>query len=91
MTIFIRSASARRDAVTMGLAAAMLTAAIGTVCAQPDRQSRDDQSYGVNAKPDPQTAPSRWDRARFNRSGTRGRAGLGASPMRPEGPGNVSD
>jgi hypothetical protein len=38
--------------------------------------------------PDPQTASSRWDRARFDRSGTQG---LGASPMRPEDPGNVSD
>jgi hypothetical protein len=36
-------------------------------------------------------APSRWDRYRFHRSGTRGRMGLGADPNHPEGPGNVSD
>ncbi len=34
---------------------------------------------------------SRQDRADFDRSGTRGRMGLGASPYHPEGPGNVSD
>jgi hypothetical protein len=36
-------------------------------------------------------APSRWDRLRFHRSGTRGRMGLGADPAHPDGPGNVSD
>lgn len=30
------------------------------------------------------------DRADFDCSGTRGRIGLGASPMHPEGPGNVA-
>jgi hypothetical protein len=38
----------------------------------------------------PRKAPSRWDRAHFHRSGTRGRQGLGASPLHPEGPGNVT-
>jgi hypothetical protein len=36
-------------------------------------------------------ALSRQDRADFDRSGTRGRMGLGASPYHPEGPGNVSN
>ncbi len=31
------------------------------------------------------------DRLGFDRSGTRGRLGLGANPARPEGPGNVSN
>ncbi|WP_036264222.1 hypothetical protein [Methylocapsa aurea] len=31
-----------------------------------------------------------WDRYRYDESGTRGRMGLGASPMHPEGPGNFS-
>lgn len=31
-----------------------------------------------------------WDRLRYDYSGTRGRMGLGASPFRPEGPGNFS-
>jgi hypothetical protein len=30
------------------------------------------------------------DRAAFHNSGTRGRMGLGASPHRPEGPGNAT-
>lgn len=29
-----------------------------------------------------------WDRYRYDYSGTRGRMGLGADPMHPEGPGN---
>jgi hypothetical protein len=70
----------------MGLAAAMLAATMGIACAH----SRGNQIYDANAKPKPQLAPSRWDRARFNRSGTRGRQGLGASPLHPEGPGNMT-
>lgn len=31
-----------------------------------------------------------WDRYRYDESGTRGRLGLGADPMHPEGPGNFS-
>jgi len=34
---------------------------------------------------------SHSDRNAFFRSGTRGRMGLGASPLHPEGPGNYSD
>ncbi|MGH6837885.1 MAG: hypothetical protein ACREDT_03635 [Methylocella sp.] len=72
----------------MGLAAAMLAAAAGIAGGQELYPSRADQIYGANAKLKPQLAPSRRDRARFNRSGTRGRQGLGASPLHPEGPGN---
>ncbi|WP_020176700.1 hypothetical protein [Methyloferula stellata] len=39
----------------------------------------------------PGFASSRADRADFDRSGTRGRLGLGASPYHPEGPGNPSN
>jgi len=91
MKIFIRRAGAPRKTMTMGIAAATLAASMGAVSAQPGRQSRDTQFYGVTANPDPQAAPSHWDRARIDRSGTRDREGLGASPMRPEGPGNVSN
>lgn len=31
-----------------------------------------------------------WDQFRYDYSGTRGRMGLGASPLHPEGPGNFS-
>ena len=74
----------------MGLAAAMLAATTGIACAQELYPSRADQIYDANANPKPQLAPSRLDRALFHRSGTRGRQGLGASPLHPEGPGNVT-
>jgi hypothetical protein len=74
----------------MKLAAAMLAATTGIACAQEPYPSRADQIYGANANPKPQLAPSRQDRARFHRSGTRGRQGLGASPLHPEGPGNAT-
>jgi hypothetical protein len=89
MKIFI--ASARRKALTVGLAAATLAASFGAASAQQLYPASADQVYGGSVTPNPQTAPSRWDRAHFDRSGTRGREGLGANPMRPEGPGNVSD
>jgi len=89
MKIFI--AGARRKALTVGLAAATLAAWFGAVSAQQLYPAPADQVYGGSVTPNPQTAPSRWDRAHFDRSGTRGREGLGANPMRPEGPGNVSD
>jgi hypothetical protein len=74
----------------MGLAAAMLAATMSIVCAQELYPSRADQLYDANANPEPRLAPSRRDRARYHRSGTRGRQGLGASPLHPEGPGNVT-
>ncbi|MGA7656338.1 MAG: hypothetical protein WCA96_06100 [Methylocella sp.] len=84
-------ARARRKVLTVGLAAATLAASFGAVSAQQLYPAPADQVYGGSVTPNPQTAPSRWDRAHFDRSGTRGREGLGATPMRPEGPGNVSD
>ena len=89
MKMFI--VSARRKALTVGLAAATLAASFGAASAQQLYPAPADQVYGGSVTPNPQTAPSRWDRAHFDRSGTRGREGLGANPMRPEGPGNVSD
>ena len=83
--------SARRKAVITGLAAVTLTVSIGAAGAQQYYVAPGDQYYGTPAIPDPQIAPSRWDRARFDRWGTRGREGLGATPMQPEGPGNVSN
>ncbi|MGH6835377.1 MAG: hypothetical protein ACREC9_07470 [Methylocella sp.] len=74
----------------VGPAAAMVAATMGIACAEQHYPSRADQIYDDNANPKPQLAPSRWDRARFHRSGTRGRQGLGASPLHPEGPGNVT-
>jgi hypothetical protein len=52
------------------------------------RETRDKKTAAQNRNP--QLPPSRWDRARFHRSGNRGRQGLGAGPLHPEGPGNVT-
>ncbi len=73
MKFFI--ASARRKALTVGLAAATLAASFGAVSAQQLYPTPVDQVYGGSVTPNPQTAPSRWDRAHFDRSGTRGREG----------------
>jgi hypothetical protein len=89
MTRSKKAARAYRTRI-MGLAAAMLAATTGIACAQVPYPSRADQIYGANANPKPQFAPSRLDRTLFHRSGTRGRQGLGASPLHPEGPGNVT-
>ncbi|MGA7385584.1 MAG: hypothetical protein WBW81_13090 [Methylocella sp.] len=85
-----KSAAALHGARMMGLVAAMLAAPMGIARAEPHYSSRADQIYDARANPNQQLAPSRWDRARFHRSGTRGRQGLGASPLHPEGPGNVT-
>jgi hypothetical protein len=92
MYILINKAVASHKAQ---LAAAILVASVGTVGA--DEHFPSNQNYGPYenngpfVKPNPGLAPSREDRNTFFRSGTRGRQGLGASPIHPEGPGNVSD
>ncbi len=85
-----KKAAARHGMRIMGLAAAMLATTMSIARAQQHYPYRADQIYDSNAHPEPQLAPSRWDRAHFHRSGTRGRQGLGASPLHPEGPGNVT-
>jgi len=89
MTQSKKSAAHYRARMT-GLAAAMLAAAMGIAGAQELYPSRAAHDRSAGTKLNPQKAPSRWDRARFHRSGTRGRQGLGASPLHPEGPGNVT-
>jgi hypothetical protein len=49
------------------------------------------ENNGRFVKPNTSLTSSRADRNAFFRSGTRGRMGLGASPLHPEGPGNYSD
>lgn len=95
MKSLITSVNPRRTSVVMSLAAAALALPISGAGAQTHHALRTGLQYG----PPPYAyqsaygppALSRWDRARFDHSGTRGREGLGASPMHPEGPGNVSD
>jgi hypothetical protein len=85
------SKSTPHHTVMIGLAVAALAASIGVAGAKESRRPPRDQFYGAYTNPAPQNALSRWDRARFDHSGTRGREGLGASPMHPEDPGNVSN
>jgi hypothetical protein len=66
--------------------------ALGTASAQQAYQPRANQYYGLYQQ-NPGGGPSAMgnDNNRFDRSGTRGREGLGASPYHPEGPGNATD
>ena len=88
--LFDTNQKARRIA----LAAAVLTASTGVAAAQ-DRQAKQpanaNQYYGLYQGSPDGVAVSRWDRSRFDHSGTRGREGLGEDPLHPEGPGNVAD
>ncbi len=81
--------SGLRVLAVAGLASILAIGAAAAQQAYPPRASQYysyyDQGAGLGG------APSRADRANFDRSGTRGREGLGASPFHPEGPGNVSD
>ncbi|WOJ90425.1 hypothetical protein RZS28_03780 [Methylocapsa polymorpha] len=49
------------------------------------------QHYGLYQPTQHALSLSRQDRIRYHHSGTRGRDGLGGSPLHPEGPGNPSD
>ncbi len=51
--------------------------------ARPNKGSYEDRSRSIN--------PDEIDYRLYNRSGTAGRMGLGASPLHPEGPGNVTN
>jgi hypothetical protein len=76
------------------LAVAILVATMGATAAEerspPDQYYGPHENNGPFVKPSRGLAQSRQDRNDFNRSGTRGRQGLGASPIHPEGAGNVS-
>jgi hypothetical protein len=76
-------------------AASLLTALAGTAAAQDQQPTKHSQKarqyYDLYQQPTSALAPSRLDRADFDRSGTRGREGLGEDPRHPEGPGNISN
>jgi hypothetical protein len=64
-------------------------ASVGAVSAQQAYSNQSRQYYGLyDQSAGSGAALSRQDRADFDRSGTRGRMDLGASPYHPEGPGN---
>jgi hypothetical protein len=63
-----KKAAALHGMRIMGLAAAMLATTMSIARAQQHYPSRADQIYDANGNPQPQLAPSRWDRAHFHRS-----------------------
>ncbi len=93
MSKSIRNAGASHSARKIGLATAVLITSVGAAAAQNHQPQppRPDQYYGLYQSPDQNLALSRLDRAQFDHAGTRGREGLGAAPLHPEGPGNVAD
>ena len=95
MRTWITKSATCHKALKIELATAIIVATMGATAG--DERSPPDQYYGPYenngpfVKPIPGLAPSREDRNNFNRSGTRGREGLGASPIHPEGAGNLSE
>ncbi len=95
MTSFATRSAKGQKALQLALAIAVFLTSARAVVAedhQPTTQRANaNQSHGLNQNPSAGLAPSRADRAKFNRSGTRGREGLGEDPAHPEGPGNASE
>jgi hypothetical protein len=79
------------NSITMGLAAAVFLASVNMAAAQERYPAGANQYYGMYEPAQRALSFSRGDRFRYGHSGTRGRDGLGASSVYPEGPGNVSD
>lgn len=84
-----------RAARYVGAAAAVLMAAAGPVAAKARsplvHPVGANQYYGLFDGSPSGLTPSQIDHRNYERGGTRGREGLGASPLHPEGPGNVTD
>ena len=85
-----KKTAAHYRARMMGLAVLMSAASLGTTGARELYPSPGERYRNAETNLNPQLPPSRRDRARFHRSGNRGRQGLGAGPLHPEGPGNVT-
>jgi hypothetical protein len=78
-------------AIALSLALTFIAAAQALHSAAPSEQksvSGDLTTLGHSADG---LNPAALDREKFDYSGTRGRMGLGADAIRPEGPGNVSN
>jgi hypothetical protein len=75
---------------TFALVGLALAISVGAAAASVSRTApvQANEFYGLYDQS--ASAPSS-DMARFDRSGTRGRLGLGASAFHPEGPGNPTD
>ncbi|HEY8006460.1 MAG TPA: hypothetical protein VIE66_06610 [Methylocella sp.] len=83
MKISSKPTNTWRNAAVMGIAAAALAASLGMANAQQVPQYPTYPYYGTYHNPAPPPALSRWDRARFDRSGTRGLGREPAAPRRP--------
>ncbi len=70
---------------TLALAGLTVIASLGPAAAQ-DFPVPPNRYYAFY-----QSQVSLLDSLHYDRSGSRGRLGLGANPVRPEGPGNLSD
>jgi hypothetical protein len=65
---------------------------MSTASAQQAYPTRANQYYGLyDQNSGAAISPSRQDHNDYDRSGSRGRLGLGASPFHPEGPGDPTD
>jgi hypothetical protein len=94
MGTLTKLSTTNRTAGRVALAAAVVMGSTGVVAAKnkhPVKPVDANQYYGLYQGSPDGLAVSRWDRARFDHSGTRGREGLGEDPLHPEGPGNVAD
>src|SRR5271165_579094 len=78
-------------AARIALAVATLFASAGLAAAQARYPVGAGQYYGFYDAGRQAPSLSRGDHIHYDRSGTRGRDGLGGSPFHPEGPGNDSD
>jgi hypothetical protein len=82
-----KKTAAHYRARMMGLAVVLSAASMGTAGAQALYPSPGGRYRNDSTNLNPQTAPSRWDRARFHRSGTRGRPRPGRQSPAPRRPG----
>ena len=95
MQNFRNRTAASPTARRLGVVAALLMASVGAAAAQASppvqRPAKASQYYGLYEGSSGGLTPAQVDHRTFDRSGTRGREGLGDSPFHPEGPGNVAD
>jgi hypothetical protein len=88
----IKKAHSRHKCQKVAFVLALSIAAAGEVAAQDRRPSQDPRlTHQADKSQTPCRSLDDCDRKDFDESGTRGRMGLGANPMHPEGPGNFSD
>jgi hypothetical protein len=94
MTNSLNQAAAGRSTRNLALAAALLIASAGAAAAQTASSHKiinANEYYGLYQGASGGLSQQQIEHRTFDRSGTVGREGLGASPFHPEGPGDVAD